>query len=94
MNTKQFRKMFGHVILTVELDRREMFPEDPGQGTPAMVILQSVSGKRVIDCGTLNCALGSSELSDKGTVLTPEQLEWLQSLETEVEAFLSGKETE
>jgi hypothetical protein len=93
MNTKQFRRVFGAVVLIVELDKRQVFQDDPGQGTPSMVYMKHCSGKGIIDSGTFNCAIQTGELSDEGRRLTQPMSDWLQSLETEVEAFLSGKET-
>lgn len=53
--------------IKVELDAGEIYPSDPGQGTPVLVLLSNG------DTGTWNCVTSEGETAD-GTVLTPEQL--------------------
>lgn len=63
-----------------------MFRDDPGAGTPALVILGDATA-------TYNCALGEGELDGgrKGMVqLTDSQMAWLDGREEEVEEFLWG----
>ena len=93
MNTKRIRKLFARdgVVIDVILDKSKVIPDDPGQDTPAMVQMLRASGKQYVDSGTYWCAIGSGELSDKGTKLTEEQQDWLISLDTEVTEFLYRK---
>lgn len=65
----------GGVML--EIDPAQHFPDDPGNGTPLLV----VKGRAT---ATLTCALGEGELDDGcgGTLsLTDEQLRWLDAQE-------------
>ena len=52
------RKISKHG-LTVLFDRREVFSDDPGAGTPAMVYLDSDNDY----CASLNCAQNEGELN-------------------------------
>lgn len=73
--------------LTVVLDSREIFPDDPGQGTPAMVNLDSRKAS-----ATFNCAWNEGTLSrdDGGEVpLTISQSRWLDEIGDEVDAFIA-----
>lgn len=69
----------------VELDSSEIYPDDPGNGTPAMLF-----GPRGAS-STFQCALdtGEMQLLDHYTEIPPSVQQWLESLEDEVEAFLS-----
>ena len=70
--------------IKIELDSTQVFPDDPGAGTPAMVYLNEY-------CATYWCACGEGELlSDRrGTKrLTPDQLNWLERKDEEVTNFL------
>lgn len=71
--------------LRVELDRSQVFPDDPGNGTPALVFGPGCSS-------TYWCAIGEGELlRDKGDgvyVLTESQFNWLESIEQEITDFL------
>jgi hypothetical protein len=61
--------------LRVEFDASEIFPEDPGQGTPVMVYTCGNSA-------TYNCARHEGEVD---TVrLTQQQIDWLWSIESDV----------
>jgi hypothetical protein len=73
--------------LKVELDRSEICLEDPGQGTPALVIKKV---QREEFSSTFNCAMGEGELLGRsGAVqLTQKELQWLASVEDSVENFL------
>ena len=75
--------------LRIELDANEIYPNDPGQGTPAMVILMDENCRRELDSGTFNCAIGEGELSHNGTQLTEAQREWLYSQKTAVDEFIT-----
>lgn len=86
MSTPQKQVIKGVEGLELVLDAREIFPNDPGQGTPAMVILKR--NGRETDSGTFWCAIGERELSYNGTRLTDYQLEWLLSQEGTVNQFI------
>lgn len=85
--TKTFRKGSLYVVL----DRSQVFPDDPGAGTPAMVEYRGAYW----GSATYWCAVGEGEL-DRGRhgmmALSDSALEWLESLEDEIEAFLYGEE--
>jgi hypothetical protein len=66
--------------ILVELDRDEVYPDDPGQGTPALVTI----GKST---GTYWCVNDTGELMD-GPSLTDDEKQWLASLQDQVEEFL------
>jgi hypothetical protein len=70
--------------LRLVLDSAEIFPADPGQGTPAMVYRGNASA-------TYWCALGEGELMDprcEMVALTASQSNWLDAQESAVDAFL------
>lgn len=67
--------------IRIELDASEIYPNDPGQGTPAMVY----SGRH---SGTFWRAVAEGELDN--CELTAEQGAWLESQESSVEAFMSA----
>lgn len=75
--------MWGLGGLRIELDPDEIVPDDPGQGTPAMVIHHNG------DVATFHCALATGELSD-GTKLTDEQKWWLMRQEERVDRFIEN----
>jgi hypothetical protein len=66
--------------IRVELDRDEVYPDDPGRGTPALVHI----GK---NCGTYWCVRDTGELMD-GPALTAAECKWLWDIEDDVEGFL------
>lgn len=75
---KSFRGPGG---LLVSLDRSQVFPKDPGMGTPAMVYLPFGKGS-----ATYYCAADTGEVEDEP--LTPRQGQWLNDIADEVYAFL------
>lgn len=85
------RTMHGPGRLTLTLDRDEVFPDNPGEGTPAMVAAQ---GGRYT--ATLWCAVDTGELlgfgsgADAVLHLTPVQRGWLTARLDEANAFLYG----
>lgn len=83
MITKKTYYGFG---LKIVLDRSQVFPDDPGQGTPAMVY--SASGASA----TLWCAMSEGELVYSKTgnirILNDKQVEFLNSIQKKAEAFL------
>ena len=79
------KTLHGPAGLRVLLDSAEIFPDDPGQGTPAMVQLFDYSA-------TYGCAADTGELSSDRhggyRELTSAQLNWLQAQEDEVNTFI------
>ncbi len=76
--------------LRIELDREEVFPDDPGQGTPAMVYREPDSDSKWASA-TYNCAINTGELTDQdgGWVpLTERQVEWLDKQGGKIDEFL------
>ena len=76
-------KEFKHGNLKVELDRNEVYPDDPGAGAPAIV---SVANGKF--SATYWCAINEGELELDGYQLSDKQLVWLYSLENEINEFL------
>ena len=70
--------------LTVELDRGQVFFDDPGRGTPAVVFCGNT-------CGTYWCVSDTGEFMD-GPELTGAEKRWLASINDEVDEFLYGKD--
>jgi len=68
--------------LRIVLDSREIFPSDPGDGTPAMVHY----GRHA---GTYWCALGEGELACGEYTLTDTQYRCIESQEDVVNEFVS-----
>jgi hypothetical protein len=91
MNTKRFVRQSAHSNLVVELDKSQVFPDDPGAGTPAMVYLDTSKGRH---SATYWCAIGEGEVENNHTgemkQLTEKQLEWLEVLNSEIDNFLFG----
>ena len=76
--------------ILVKLDRNEVYPDDPGNGTPAIVQLFQYTA-------TFWCASGEGELTDeRGQTrqLSTEQLDWLDSVENQVDQFLYANRPE
>ena len=72
------------------LDPAEIYPDDPGNGTPVMVYFDSTGAHYA--SATYGCAIGEGELmrSDCGTgALPPKVYEWLEELHEYVEQFLA-----
>ena len=68
--------------LKIVLDRSEVFPDDPGAGTPAMVY--DAKG----NCATFHVAMNEGELECGDVRLTAAQTAWLASQENAVINFL------
>ena len=66
--------------LRIDLDTDEVFTDDPGQGTPAMVYFDKFSA-------TYDCAVDTGELSCGDYILKDCQLEWLEARQNEVDEF-------
>lgn len=78
--------------VTLELDSHEIYPDDPGQGTPAMVY-KTVNHRLYM--ATLTCAEMTGELhSDRGgdIQLSEDACEWLGSekVQNEVEEMYAA----
>ncbi len=70
--------------IELHIDPAEHFPDDPGNGTPCLVVKGNATA-------TLTCALGEGELDGGrgGTVkLTDDQLRWLDAQENEAWDYL------
>jgi hypothetical protein len=65
------------------LDKSQVFPDDPGAGTPAMVELKKASS-------TYWCAINEGELltHNEPVTLSSKQLQWLHELEDFVNDYL------
>jgi hypothetical protein len=70
--------------LKIELDADEIFPDDPGQGTPILVSLPE-GGERYT--ATYNCAVSENEVD--GIYLNDDQIDFLQNLDCELDNWLT-----
>jgi len=77
------KKAFRHGRLLVQLDKSQVFPDDPGQGTPAMI--RCFEYHATYWCGVDN---GLYDSEDNQLDLTPEEIDWLQSIEPTIIEFL------
>jgi len=77
------RKVFRNLQLgiAVEMDTREVYPKDPGMGTPVLVTFSTG------DTGTWNCVTSEGETSD-GYKLSKDQLNWLETVRPKVEEWM------
>lgn len=69
------------------LDKKQVFKDDPGNGTPA-IVSKTVKGHEYT--ATYNCACGTGELDGRGggISLTANELEWLNAQEDKIGDFL------
>lgn len=76
--------------LLLLLDTDEVFPDDPGNGTPALVVAPFGRGTSTYYCAR---DMGTVEGRDGEVELSTDQCKWLasQGVEDEVESFLSEK---
>lgn len=72
--------------LWLVLDSGEIFPEDPGQGTPVLVCHVDKDG-HIKESATYNCATNTGYLDDTYE-LSESQLNWLQSFEGKIDNFI------
>lgn len=79
-------KMYGPQGIWIKLDTDEIFPADPGMGTPVLVGLGPESGAATASYG---CAVENGELSCGATTLTPGQWRWLCEQEVVVDEWLT-----
>lgn len=70
--------------IKLELDKGEIYPDDPGMGTPALVVLANG------DTGTFDCVTSEGETVDGQHKLTQEQLDWLETKREYVEKFVGN----
>ena len=78
------RTLTGPGGMVLVLDSSEIFPDDPGNGTPALVTLDEASGSYA-------CAVEQGVLMDgRGyeKALTEDQIAWLDRLAPVVDQFL------
>lgn len=75
------KTLHGPGGLTLVLDSAEIFPDDPGQGTPAMVYLGRNSA-------TYGCAVHFGELDCGEKELSATQVNWLDAQEEIVWTFI------
>ena len=85
-------KTFKRGNLRVELDREQVFEDNPGAGTPAMVYWK-VGGKEF--SSTYWCAIETGEMLCTGDLrmLTEAQVKWLDSLDEKIDKFLYGDDS-
>ena len=69
------RTLTGPKGYKVQLDTSEVFPDDPGQGTPALVIAPSG------DTGTYWAVTGEGTIGDNDTPVPHIVSEWLNYIE-------------
>jgi hypothetical protein len=83
-NTKTLRGPGG---ISIVLDAAEVFPDDPGNGCPALVVLPFNRGS-----GTYWCVSDNGEIMgrDGDIRLTKAQMTWLWAQATEVEDFVAA----
>lgn len=67
--------------MVLKLDANEIFPDDPGMGTPAMVEIEG--GKYA---STFWCAANEGEV--EGVPMTSAQCEWIWTQEDVVDKFI------
>ena len=84
-----YQKIKGPGGLQLVLDSSQVFPDDPGNGTP--VIVEKLTGRnKVVASSTYNCALGEGVLEGHygghDYTLTDEQIDWLHSQDAVVDA--------
>jgi len=78
------QKIKGPDRLILELDADEIYPDDPGMGTPVLVSIPS-DFDRVF--ASFECAV--NELEIEGFTLTDAQINWLNDIEYAVNTWLS-----
>lgn len=78
---------YGPEKISIRLDRREVIPDDPGAGTPAMVHVGNHSA-------TYWCASDTGELDGGDYQLSDRQVRWLRHMEHDVHEFLYNGDEE
>ena len=75
------KTLIGPEGIRIVLDSREIVPNDPGAGTPAMVYVGAHSG-------TFWCALDTGEIDGGDYTLSDRQFRWLDDQFDSVDAFM------
>jgi hypothetical protein len=89
------KTMRGPGGIRVELDRKEWYPDDPGNGTPIMVCMD-INGTEYNS--TLGVATNEGVVTSTGRSfidhnLTDSQLKWLRDNEEDFWDFINAKES-
>lgn len=79
--SKEYIKSQGLGVV-VELDASEIYPNDPGMGTPVLVVDKLTNGT-----ASWNCAINECE-TDEGP-LSREAMDWLNQVTPQVEAWMA-----
>ena len=69
----------------LECDPSQVFPEDPGMGTPLLV--HAPNG----ETGTIFCALGEGVVSGDDQEIPSAVYKWLERVQAEAEAYVYGE---
>lgn len=72
--------------IRIVLDSDEIFPDDPGAGTPAMVY-----GRGKEQYGTFWYACDTGSFSGDNSAISKAGLKWLQELEDQVNAWITNR---
>ena len=80
----KMKTLIGPRCVKLELDPTEIFPDDPGAGTPAIVVYRG-------DTATYWCAIGTGETGN-GYKIPVDVLRWLEEQEREVDAMFAAHE--
>ncbi|MBJ6984015.1 hypothetical protein [Luteimonas sp. MC1750] len=86
MNTNTFNGPHGWMLVA---DRREVFPDDPGNGTPLMVYAPKATASgtlgRVLDTAEVDEARNANAREVPGDVMT-----WLENVADQAQTFVYG----
>lgn len=86
ITTERKQTIKGPGGLRLELDADQIFPDDPGQGTPCLLEMRDEDGRIVT--ATFNCAIGEGEV--EYVMLAEDQMNWLNELEYPVDTWLTN----
>lgn len=86
MAKKNFTFKHAGRTWTLKCDTSEVFPDDPGNGTPLMVYAPNG------ETGTLYCTPGEGVISGDEQEVPEPVMRWLDSIQSEAEDFVYGKE--
>ncbi len=87
---KTIAKVFAHssgpITLCIELDPSQVFPSDPGAGTPDLIVARrgGLSG-RTLATASFPCGSETGELGCGDFILSEEMVRWLNSPEMDAE---------
>lgn len=79
--SEAYKIIVGPDKIRIIMDPSQVFPHDPGQGTPVLVELKNG------DTATWNCAINEGETAD-GNEFTDEQMKWLNKQTPKVEQWM------